>query len=97
MWDGTEYDLYQRVYQTGGYIDEYSNKETMCTSWIYHPGLSLLNDNVLGGLYLLFLIWLFIGITILADIFMESIETITSKANLVEVVDSDGNIITIEK
>ena len=97
LWDGTEYDLYQRVYQTGGYIDEYSNKETMCTSWIYHPGLSLLNDNVLGGLYLLFLVWLFIGITILADIFMEAIETITSKSNLVEVVDSDGNIITIEK
>lgn len=97
LFGGTEYDLYQRVYQTGGYIDEYSNKEIMCVSWIYHPGMSLVNDGVLGFLYLLFLVWLFMGITILADIFMEAIEEITSKANIVMVPDSDGNLIEIEK
>ena len=69
----------------------------MCVSWIYHPGMSLVNDGVLGFLYLLFLVWLFMGITILADIFMEAIEEITSKANIVMVPDSDGNLIEIEK
>lgn len=69
----------------------------MCVSWIYHPGMSLMNDGVLGFLYLLFLVWLFIGITILADIFMEAIEEITSKANIVMVPDSDGNLIEVEK
>lgn len=47
--------------------------------------------------YLLFLIWLFIGIQILSDIFMEAIEQITSKSELVEIPDSDGNLITVEK
>jgi len=59
--------------------------------------MSLVNDGVLGFLYLLFLVWLFMGITILADIFMEAIEEITSKANIVMVPDSDGNLIEIEK
>ena len=75
--------MFRRIYQKGGFIDEYTNKETFCTSYIYHPGLSLLDDGVLGFLYLLFLFWLFIGISILADIFMEAIEQITSKSEVV--------------
>ena len=93
LWNGEEYDLFQRVKNPGGYIDEYTNKETFCTSWIYHPGLSLLGDAALGICYLLFLFWLFIGISILADIFMEAIEVITSKSQLVQVPDSSGNMI----
>lgn len=56
-----------------------------------------MNDGVLAVLYLSFLIWLFIGISILADIFMEAIEQITSKSELVSIVDSDGNTIHVEK
>ena len=80
-----------------GMIEEYTNKETFCTSWVYNPGLSLLGDGALGICYLLFLIWLFIGISILADIFMDSIEVITSKSTIVMVPDSDGNLINVEK
>jgi hypothetical protein len=36
---------------------------------------------------MLFLIYLFLGISISADIFMEAIEVITSKTSLIEVVD----------
>ena len=97
LWGGEEYDKFIRVKNPGGYIDEYTNKETFCTSWIYHPGLSLLGDGALGVCYLLFLFWLFIGISILADIFMEAIEVITSKSELVQVTDADGEIISIEK
>ena len=81
----------------GGMIEEYTNKETLCTSWIYHRGLSLLGDGALGFLYLLFLIWLFIGISILADIFMDAIEVITSKSAIVMIPDSNGNLINVEK
>ena len=37
------------------------------------------------------------GIAILADIFMEAIEQITSKSDIVQVADFNGNIIQIEK
>ena len=78
-------------------IEEYTNKETFCHSWIYHRGISLLGDGALGTLYLLFLVWLFIGISILADIFMDAIEVITSKSTIVMIPDSDGNMIHVEK
>jgi len=97
LWDGEEYSKYLRIYQAGGFIDEYTSKETFCHSWIYHPGLSLLGDAALGICYLLFLLWLFIGISILADIFMEAIEVITSKSELIQVPDQDGNMISVEK
>ncbi len=77
----------------GGYIEEYTNKETFCTSFIYNPGLSLAGDAGLAICYFLFLIWLFIGIAILSDIFMEAIEEITSKSSLVYISDVDGNLI----
>mmetsp|Transcript_20110 Transcript_20110/g.24790 ORF Transcript_20110/g.24790 Transcript_20110/m.24790 type:complete len:84 (+) Transcript_20110:205-456(+) len=81
----------------GGYIDEYTNKEEFCTSWIFNTGISLLGDAALTICYLLFLFWLFIGIQILSDIFMEAIEEITSKSELIEIPDVDGNLIQVEK
>ena len=80
-----------------GYIDEYTNKEIFCTSWVFNPGFSLLGDGALAVFYLIMLFWLFIGIQILSDIFMEAIEEITSKGELIEIPDADGNLIQIEK
>ena len=74
LWEGEEYTSFQRIKSPGGYIDEYTNKEEFCHSWVFFPGLSLLPDAALGICYLLFLFWLFMGIAILADIFMEAIE-----------------------
>ena len=90
---GESYAQFLRIKKPGGYIDEYTNKETFCHSWIIFPGVSLLPDAALGIAYLLFLFWLFIGISILADIFMEAIEVITSKSELVMVPGLDGKII----
>lgn len=42
------------------------------------PGTSLLPNWFLGIIYIIFLGFLFLGISIVADIFMESIEVITS-------------------
>ena len=61
-WEGEAYGKFQRVHMHGGYIDEYTNKEEFCTTWIFNAGISLLPDYTLAICYLLFLIWLFLGI-----------------------------------
>ena len=54
---------------------------------INNPGVQLLPAGLMGVMYLLFLIYLFLGISISADIFMEAIEVITSKTQLIVVTD----------
>lgn len=44
----------------------------------------------------LFLIWLFFGVAVLSDAFVEAIEVITSKTKRVERVDSMGNVVIRE-
>ena len=51
------------------------------------PGISLLPDFLMGVAYFVFLGYLFLGISISADIFMEAIEVITSKTELKQVMD----------
>lgn len=55
------------------------------------PGTSLLPAWFMGFSYLIFLGWLFMGIAISADIFMEAIEVITSKTSFIEVFDPESN------
>jgi len=40
LWEGDEYNSFVRTYMPGGYIDEYTNKETFCTSWVFNTGVS---------------------------------------------------------
>lgn len=54
---------------------------------INNPGVSLLPAGLMGVVYLVFLGYLFLGISISADIFMVAIEVITSKTQLMEVFD----------
>ena len=54
---------------------------------INNPGVSLLPTGLMGPVYLIFLGYLFLGISISADIFMEAIEIITSKTQKIEIVD----------
>lgn len=42
------------------------------------PGTALLNKWLMGFVYAVWLIWMFVGVAIISDIFMESIEVITS-------------------
>ena len=51
------------------------------------PGTSLLNNYFMGFAYLCGLGWLFLGIAIISDIFMESIEEITSQNKEIELFD----------
>ena len=61
------------------------------------PGTALLPNGLMGVVYLLFLGYLFLGISISADIFMEAIEVITSSTSLGEFQDiNTGGSYTIE-
>ena len=53
-------------------------------------GAQLLGDVTLAVFYFIFLIWLFLGIGIIADLFMEAIEVITSTTQRKEVFDKSG-------
>jgi len=55
-----------------------------------------MGNGVQGVAYFFFLIYLFLGISINADIFMESIEVITSTTKDVKVKDKDGNEFTMQ-
>jgi hypothetical protein len=72
-----------------GYVEEYFNNER-CTSYLLLPGMSLLPTGLMAFVYFLFLGYLFLGISIIADIFMEAIEVICSKTKAIEVSDKNG-------
>lgn len=79
-----------------GYMVEYTNGDNFCDSYVVIPGSSLINNGVLGFFYLLSLIYCFLGIAIVADIFMGSIEVITSKTKKMPMKDDNGEVIEVE-
>jgi len=90
QFEGVYYDNYKRNNYTHGYTESYYDGEEYCNSALLIPGMTLINANVLKIFYLLFLGYLFLGIAIISDIFMEAIEVITSKTKTLEVVDKEG-------
>jgi len=70
---------------SNGYVEEYYLTEEACTSNLLVPGTSLLPEGVTGFFYFIFLLYLFLGISVVADIFMEAIEVITSSTKEVDV------------
>jgi solute carrier family 8 (sodium/calcium exchanger) len=53
-------------------------------------GLALENDIVMGFVYFFLLCYLFLGIAIISDIFMDSIETITAQTRMRTYIDNFG-------
>ena len=66
---------------SNGYVVEFDS--TPCESYILLPAENLWHEGVRGFLYCLALIYLFLGIAIVSDVFMSSIEVITSKKRTV--------------
>merc|ERR1712216_913127 len=65
----------------------------VCTSWVILNGMELWHPVLLAVLYAVALIYLFLGIAIIADKFMEAIEYITKKTVERKIhvgVDADG-------
>lgn len=86
-WDDQD-DWYAQSEDTfdRGRIHYYSKNTEVCNSWVLIPGTAILPKGLLGIAYCLTLIYLFMGISIVSDIFMLAIEKITSKTIEVEVV-----------
>jgi hypothetical protein len=62
-----------------GRIVYFSKNTEVCNSSLLIPGVATLSTGLLAVAYGLALVYLFLGISIVAEIFMESIEKITSK------------------
>jgi hypothetical protein len=75
-----------RMEYTNGWVEEYYFDQR-CDSMFLSPGTSLMGKGLMGFAYLVWLVWLFVGIAIISDIFMESIETITSQTTVKETYD----------
>ena len=70
---------------SNGFVEEYYSGEHCYSSTFNLPGTQLMSNGLVGAFYLIFLFWLFLGISIIADIFMEAIEIITSSTKDVHV------------
>jgi len=57
----------------------------MCTSPVFVPGMFLLGDAFLAIYLIVVLFYLFLGISVLMDIFLEAIHEITTKTESVEI------------
>jgi len=62
-----------------GRIVYFSKNTEVCMSSLLIPGVATLSRELLAFAYGFCLIYLFLGISIVAEIFMEAIEKITSK------------------
>jgi len=85
-----------RHVNANGFIEEFYNTEDVCQTNMAVPGSSLLPNSLMGFMYFIFLLFLFLGISVVADIFMEAIEVITSSTRKVEITDAYGNTHTID-
>lgn len=80
-----------------GKIIYLSRNEVICQSSLLIPGIAILPNGLLAVFYGLTLIYLFLGIGIVSDLFMSGIERITSKTQIVEIKNAHGEVIKTKK
>jgi len=80
------------IFQIVNYV---TNLQFFFYSWAIVPGSSLMNPTVLAIAYLLALGYLFLGIAIISDIFMEAIESITAQTKAIDLWDKDSKSVSI--
>lgn len=84
---GVDYEEYSREVKSQGFVEEYWSEQQCVSGLVSIPGVQLLSPVLMTIVYFLFMVYLFLGIAISADIFMEAIEVITSKTKLVNITD----------
>jgi len=89
-WDKFKVTVYPR-----GRIVEFSTRENFCASPILIPGITILPGWFQGTIYLLGLFYLFLGISIISDVFMAAIEVITSQRRTFYRDDEMGNRVPV--
>ena len=81
------------MYKANGFVEVYYDKESYCfDSSIEISGMALMPKGGLAFIMFIFLMYLFLGISIIADIFMGAIEAITSVTPRIEVYDNVSKI-----
>lgn len=78
-------------YSNGHIVEVLAVNVTPCSSWILLPGENLWPAPLRGVLYIVALIYLFMGVAIASDMFMCSIEVITSKKRTIIKWDPERN------
>ena len=86
-WYGTTFESTEVVNYPRGQIVYFSYNTEVCNSWVLIPGAATLPTGVTSIAYCLPLIYLFLGIGIISDIFMSAIEKITAQQMIVKVKD----------
>ena len=61
--------------------------DEVCDSFVLIPGAQVLSKGTLAIFYFLALVYMFLGINVISDIFMTSIERITATKKIVKVID----------
>lgn len=89
-WEGENYSKIDTKTYDRGQIVEYTNEEDFCHSWVIVHGTSLIQTWLLAIAYFMFLIYLFLGIALVSDLFMDSIEVITSQTKTITYTDLEG-------
>ncbi|KAL4228078.1 hypothetical protein ACF0H5_013513 [Mactra antiquata] len=79
------------VYDRGFVVEELENGTLPCKSWLLFPAENLWSPVLRGTLYVVAIAYFFVGIAIASDIFMSSIETITSKKRKIVRWDKEKN------
>lgn len=80
--------------KSNGVLGE-TNKQRFCESRLLSNGTSGVSDTLLGVALILLLSYVFLGVAVASDIFMEAIAKITSRTELVEVKNLEGKSMTI--
>jgi len=76
---------------------ETDQREEFCHSFILFPGFAVGQPKWwLGALYFVALVYIFVGVSIISDIFMDSITVITSAKRTIQVRDENANTINKE-
>lgn len=82
------YSVYS-YYSRGHVLENVENGTEQCASWLLLPAENLWNVGVRAFIYILAILYLFLGVAISSDIFMGSIETITSKKRTIVTWDAE--------
>lgn len=93
VWKGETFDRQSITTFKSGQVVEYETnaREEFCSSFILVPGFALQPTPLLAALYIIFIIYIFVGVAIISDIFMDSITVITAAKRVIAVRDADGN------
>jgi len=97
MWEGTEYKSEDDAMFDKGLIHYYSSNSEICNSSILIPGIPMLSRPFLAVVYCITLIYLFLGIGIVSDIFMSAIEKVTAKTKIIKVKNEKGEVVRSKK